>query len=66
MNNEEISKKLEEMSAKIDDVHKFTHKIMTYNKWTLIVTGLMIVLPLLGLVLAIPFYLRTLDGITSF
>jgi len=66
MNNEEISKKLEEMNAKIDEVHESTRKIVSYFKWTLIITGLMIVLPLIGLLFAIPSYLKTLDVITTF
>jgi len=66
MNNEEISKKLEEMNAKIDEVHESTSKLMTYFKWTLIITGLMIALPLVGLLFAIPSYLKNLDAITAF
>ena len=66
MNNEEISKKLEEVSAKINEVYEVTHKLTTYFKWTLIVTGLMIVLPLVGLLFAIPSYLKTLDAINVF
>lgn len=66
MNNEDISKKLEEMNVKINEVYDSTRKLMMYFKWTLIITGLMIVLPLLGLLFAIPSYLKTLDAITAF
>jgi len=66
MNNEEISKKLDEMSAKMDEVYLSTSKLMNYFKWTLIITGLVIVLPIIGLLFAIPSYLKTLDAITAF
>jgi hypothetical protein len=66
MPNEEILKKIDEMSGKIDEMQKTVRRLNNYFKWTAIITALLIVLPLIGLAFAIPSYLKTLSTITSF
>lgn len=66
MNDQEIFKKIEEISAKIDETQKTVQRLNNYFKWTAIITVALFVLPLLGLLFAIPSYLNTLNTITSF
>lgn len=66
MNDQEILKKIEEMSAKIDETQKTVQRLNNYFKWTAIITVALFVLPLVGLLFAIPSYLSTLNTITSF
>lgn len=58
---EEILKKLEEQEKKIEAVYRSVERMRQYFKWTLIITIVTIVLPLLALAFIIPFYLKTLN-----
>lgn len=53
-------KKLEEQEKKIDDIYKSVEKTRKYFLWTLIITVVTIVLPLIGLLIAIPWMLKTM------
>ncbi len=64
--DQEISKKIEELSQKIEEVSKSLQQIKNYFKWTFIVTVIVIILPLIGLIFAIPKYLKMVSEITSF
>ena len=66
MNDQEILKKIDEMNAKIDDMQRIVQRLNNYFKWTAIITVALFVLPLIGLLFAIPSYLSTLNTITSF
>ncbi len=66
MQNEEFTKKIEEMSVKIDEISNSVRQLKNYFKWVLIITIAMVVFPLIGLMFAIPSYLNTLNTITSF
>jgi hypothetical protein len=59
---QEILKKLEEQDKKIDAIFKSVERTRAYFKWTLIVTLVVTVLPVLGLIFAIPYYLQTVVG----
>jgi len=62
---EELAKKLDEQAAKIEAIYVSVEKTRKYFQWTLIVTLAMVVLPLIGLVFAIPAYLSQLSGLTA-
>lgn len=59
--NEEILKKLEEQDKKIEAIWKSVEKTRKYFLATLIATVVMTLLPLIGLALAIPFFLNMLS-----
>jgi hypothetical protein len=58
---EEILRKLQEQEAKVDAIWRSVEKTRKYFKWTLIVTLVTIVLPLIGLIFVIPVFLKTLN-----
>ncbi len=49
------------MEQKLDAVYKSSEKMRKFFKWTLIITLIVTVLPLLGLLIAIPQFLSSLD-----
>lgn len=56
--DEELKRKIEELERKIDLVHSSVEKTRKYFMWTLIISALVIVLPLIGLLFAIPQFLN--------
>ncbi|HLN18905.1 MAG TPA: hypothetical protein VK255_01915 [Patescibacteria group bacterium] len=60
--DEEILKKFEEQNAKIDAIYESTEKTRKYILWHLIINIAVIILPLLGLAIAIPWFLKTLTS----
>ena len=63
--DQQILQKLIELEKKVDAVYKSSERMRLYFKWTLIITVLAIVLPLIGLVFAIPQYIGTLSQYSS-
>ncbi len=68
---EDIGAKLDQVTAdltaqrqRLDAIYVSTEKTRKYFLWTLIVTVVLLVLPLIGLAFAIPFYLQTLSGLS--
>lgn len=61
MENEEIGQRLVVLEQKIDATFKSAEKTRKYLLWTLIISIAVIVLPLIGLVFAIPKFINTLD-----
>ncbi len=57
----EIFKKIEENNKKIDAVYASVEKTRKYFLWTVIFNILVFVLPLIGLILIIPWFLKILD-----
>ena len=57
---EEILKKLIELEAKIDAVYKSAEKTRKYFMWTLILSVVLFVLPLIALVFVIPYFLSAI------
>ncbi|MEK9182349.1 MAG: hypothetical protein AAB781_02030 [Patescibacteria group bacterium] len=57
----EILKKLEEQARKIEGIYISVGKMRKYFLWTLITTVAFVVLPLVGLMFAIPKFLSTYD-----
>jgi hypothetical protein len=61
----DISKRLETLESKIDAVYVSTEKTRKYFLWTLILTVIMFVLPLIGLMFAVPMFLTNYVGALS-
>lgn len=61
----DISKKLDELEQKIDKIYKSAEKTRKYFLWSLIISIAFIVLPLIGLAIIIPLYLRTLSNLSG-
>ncbi|MDO8600068.1 MAG: hypothetical protein Q7R73_00400 [bacterium] len=54
-----IEEKLNELAAKTDAVFQSSEKMRKYFLWTLIITAVVVVLPLLVLPLVIPAFLQS-------
>lgn len=59
---EEILKKLEEQDKKLDDIYATVRKIKIYFLTALIFTVVAFVVPLIGLVFLIPWFLKTMGN----
>jgi type IV secretory pathway component VirB8 len=60
--NEEIKKRLEEQDKLLQKIYKSIERTRRYFLWTLIISVLVIVLPLIGLALVIPKFLSIYDA----
>ena len=60
--DQDIQKKFEEQEVKLDNIYKSVERMRKYFLWTLIVTVATIVLPLIGLVIAIPWFLNIMTS----
>lgn len=58
----EIMKKLEEQDAALERIYVSVEKTRKYFLWTLIASVAMFVLPLIGILAAIPWFLSTLTS----
>ena len=58
---QDILNKLAELEKKIDATYRSAEKMRKYFMWTLIISVAVIVLPLIGLVFAIPVFLKTFN-----
>jgi hypothetical protein len=63
--NDEVIKKLEEQQKKIDEIYISVEKTRKYFTWTMWITVIVVVLPIIGLVFAIPAYLKMIESFTS-
>jgi hypothetical protein len=61
--DEELRNKIETMSGQMDAVHKSVERLRKFFMWTLIITAAMFILPLIGLLFLIPWYLNTISGL---
>jgi hypothetical protein len=59
---EELRKQLDEQGAKIEAIYQSVEKMRRYFKITMWVTIIVIVLPIIGLVFAIPAFLTNYVG----
>lgn len=57
--DQEIQQKFEQQDKKLDAIYKSVEKMRKYFLWTLIVSIAVIVLPLIGLAIMIPWILNT-------
>jgi len=58
----ETNEKIEAISQRVEEIFISVEKTRKYFQWTLIITIATIVIPLIGLAIAIPFFLRTLSS----
>jgi len=58
----ETTQKFEELNNKIDAIFRSTEKMRKYFLWTLIISVAVIVLPLIGLAVAIPKFIDLYTG----
>lgn len=63
--DQDLKIKLEEQAVKIDAIYKSVEKTRKYFLMIIWVTVIAVVLPLIGLVFAIPKFLSTYSDITS-
>ncbi|OGF69251.1 hypothetical protein A3H65_03540 [Candidatus Giovannonibacteria bacterium RIFCSPLOWO2_02_FULL_45_14] len=56
---QELLKKIDELDKKTEEIYRSVEKTRKYFLWTLIITALVIVLPLIGLMFVIPQFLNT-------
>ena len=56
MDNETM-KKLSDLEKKIDAIYVSTEKTRKYFQWTMIITVVMFVLPVIGLIIVIPVFI---------
>ena len=59
---DEVLKKLAELEQKVDMVYKSAEKTRKYFMWTLILSVVFLVLPLIALVFVIPTFLNAIGG----
>jgi hypothetical protein len=59
---QEMLKKIEEQDAKLDAIYKSVEKTRKYFLWTLIISVATVVLPIIGLIIMIPWMLRTMSS----
>lgn len=61
----ELLKKLDEQQKKLDVIYKSTEKTRRYFMWTLIISIAFILLPLIGLIFLIPYYLGAISSFSG-
>jgi len=62
---EEILKKIEEQEKKIDAIYVSVEKTRKYFLWTLIITIATVALPIIGLIILVPWIMNTLSSAYS-
>jgi len=59
---DEVLKKLAELEQKLDATYKSAEKTRKYFMWTLIISVVMFVLPLIGIIFVIPQFIGAISG----
>ncbi len=60
--NADIAARLDKLTAQVEVATRTVDKLRKYFLWTLIITLVTLVLPMIGLFFAIPAYVKTLGG----
>jgi len=60
--DEETREKIQEIDKKLDSIYRSVEKTRKYFQWTMIVTLIVVVLPLVGLLFVIPSFLSLYSG----
>lgn len=60
--DQELAQKLEAQDRKLDAIYVSVEKTRKYFLWTLVATAVMFVLPLIGIMIAVPWMLSTLSS----
>jgi len=56
---------LNDLARRIDATYRSVERMRKFFMWTLIITAVMFILPLIGIIFLIPVYLNTLGGLVS-
>ena len=59
---DEILKKIEEQDKKLEAIYRSIERMRKYFLWTLIITIVTIILPLIALAFVIPFFMSTFQS----
>lgn len=62
---QEIFQKLAEQEKKIDAIYTSVEKLRKYFLWTLIITGVTFVLPLIAIAVILPWFISTMSSAYS-
>jgi hypothetical protein len=60
-----MTARLAELEKKLDAVYVSTEKTRKYLWWTLVITVVVLVLPLIGLLFAIPAFISSYSGLMN-
>jgi hypothetical protein len=66
MPNEEIAKRIDALEQKIDAIYASSEKTRKYFLTTLVVSAVVVLLPMLGLMFAIPSFMSSYNDMVSF
>jgi hypothetical protein len=64
--DDELKSKISEMETKMDAIHRSVERMRKFFMWTLIITAAMFILPFIGLVFMIPWYLDIIKSYSAF
>jgi hypothetical protein len=64
--DQEILKQLDELKTRVDTLYATLAKIKKYFTIAVVIYALLFILPLIGLLIAVPYYLNTLNTALSF
>ena len=59
MNEVELAQKIEDLSKKVDAIYISSEKTRKYFLWTMIISVVLFVVPLIGLIFAVPSFLSS-------
>lgn len=59
MTEQELASKIEDLTRKVDAIYESTEKTRKYFLWTLITSIVLFVVPLIGLLFAVPSFLSS-------
>ncbi len=62
MTNEELKQAIDEVNKKVDAIYSSVERTRKYFLWTLIISVVLFVLPLLGLVFLIPTFISSVTS----
>jgi len=60
--DEQIIQKIEAQAKKLEEIFVSVEKMRKYFLWTLIISSAAIILPLLGLIIILPWFLRVMSS----
>ena len=63
MDENEIYQKIQDQDKKLDAIYRSVEKTRKYFLWTLIISVVVFILPLLGLIVVIPQFLSVYSGL---
>jgi CHASE3 domain sensor protein len=59
---EEIFRKIEAQDKKLEEIHRSIEKMRKYFLWTLVITIIVIIIPIIGIIILIPNLIGTING----